>query len=102
MCGFGIHGKIESVLDCHGSGVTIMLTASHNFQTEKNVSQLVDQLNGQICELESLMQRLHFSLSELRLVHPNTSGIPSDAALHSSDAASRALLEFQPARTSLC
>lgn len=82
------------VMDCHGSGVTVM-HESHN-------QQLVDRLNNQICELESLMQKLHFSLSELQLAHPNSAEIFSGAELRLSDAPLQEPLEFRPARISLC
>ncbi len=72
----------------------------HEYRT--HIPQLVDQLNHQICELESLMERLHFSLSELQVEHPNTFGMPSDAGVLSSDVPLREPLEFRPARISHC
>lgn len=73
------------VMDCHGSGVTLM---------QEN-QELVNQLNHQIYELESLMERLHYSLSELRLADPNNSA--ASVSLFEPS-----VLEFPPARISLC
>ena len=70
--------------------------------TQPQNTQLVDQLNFQICELETLMQKFHFSLNELRLAHPNSAGTLADAGFLKSDSPLREPLEFRPARISHC
>ena len=71
-------------------------------QYQSQLPDLVNHLNSQLCELESLMEKLHFSLSELQLAHPNISAPLSDAALLRSDVPLREPLEFPLARISLC